>query len=386
MSAPSLTHVSSQRPSFHIDSLDGIRGCAALLVFFSHAGFGSVIPGGFGVTVFFFLSGYLITTLLRHEYERTADINLKQFYIRRAFRILPPMYVVLIILLLPFLNNSRPHAITTGALAAQFLNFVNYYFIFFGDKHAVPTTGPMWSLAIEEHFYLLFPLMLLFLLRNFGATRAAHVCIGICAIILVWRLVLLFALHIDSRKTFYEYTYMATDARIDSLLYGCVMALSMNPVLDLRTRLVSRTTWLAMLFTAAALLLFSFIYRAEWARESIRYSIQGVALIPIFFCAIHYSRWPMFRWLNWAWMRGMGTISYTFYLIHLKALEVAARYFDSQSWAARLLALSMAIAFSTLMYFLVERYCAKFRRRFAKSQGDSLPRSVGLNGTNRVPR
>src|SRR5580704_13015777 len=81
--------------SFHIPSLDGLRAVAFFIVFSAHAGMAFVVPGGFGVTVFFFLSGFLITTLMRVEVERTARVNLKNFYLRRALRILPPFYLVL---------------------------------------------------------------------------------------------------------------------------------------------------------------------------------------------------------------------------------------------------------------------------------------------------
>src|SRR5664279_4763278 len=79
------------RAAFHIPSLDGLRAVAFLMVFFGHVGAPGV-PGGFGVTVFFFLSGYLITTLLRIERERTGRVSLRLFYLRRALRILPPFY------------------------------------------------------------------------------------------------------------------------------------------------------------------------------------------------------------------------------------------------------------------------------------------------------
>src|SRR3954447_14498911 len=80
---------------FHIPSLDGIRAVSFAIVFVAHAGWGHIVPGGFGVTVFFFLSGYLITTLLRLEAEERGQIGMKQFYVRRVLRILPPFYTVL---------------------------------------------------------------------------------------------------------------------------------------------------------------------------------------------------------------------------------------------------------------------------------------------------
>src|SRR5438270_10676355 len=80
---------------FQIPSLDGLRAVSFMIVFLSHAGLGRFVSGGFGVTVFFFLSGYLITTLMRMEADKTGHVSLKLFYLRRAVRILPPFYIVL---------------------------------------------------------------------------------------------------------------------------------------------------------------------------------------------------------------------------------------------------------------------------------------------------
>src|SRR5215813_9403267 len=85
----------ARHESLYIPSLDGIRACSVMVVFAAHAGLRGLIPGGFGVTVFFFLSGYLITTLLRMEHEQSGQIRLRNFYLRRVYRIIPPMYIVL---------------------------------------------------------------------------------------------------------------------------------------------------------------------------------------------------------------------------------------------------------------------------------------------------
>src|SRR5579884_2556844 len=77
-----------------LPSLDGIRGVSFLIVFVAHAGLDHVIPGRFGVSIFFLLSGYLITTLLIREHRKTGRISLKLFYARRSLRIFPPLYVV----------------------------------------------------------------------------------------------------------------------------------------------------------------------------------------------------------------------------------------------------------------------------------------------------
>src|SRR5688572_18281201 len=90
----------SASPAFHIPSLDGLRGAAFLVVFFGHALPAALlrfVPPAFGVTVFFVLSGFLITTLLRKEFDKTGTVSLREFYLRRALRILPPFYIVLVL-------------------------------------------------------------------------------------------------------------------------------------------------------------------------------------------------------------------------------------------------------------------------------------------------
>ena len=151
---------------FRIPSLDGIRALAALTVFISHVGLRDVIPGGFGVTVFFFLSGFLITTLLRMEWEKTRDISLKNFYLRRA---LPHLAADVHRAADPDdsagQRQDRSRA-TPAALARNSCSTPTTTSSAASDATLIPGACPMWSLAVEEHFYLMFPLGLLFLLRR----------------------------------------------------------------------------------------------------------------------------------------------------------------------------------------------------------------------------
>lgn len=343
---------------FHIPSLDGIRAIAAFIVFVSHCGLEDVIPGGFGVTIFFFLSGFLITTLLRQEYDKKGDISLKKFYLRRLYRIIPPLYIVLVVLLLPYSLRGSTHHATNLAITAQFLQLTNYYAIFWGSDTMIPGTGAMWSLAVEEHFYLLFPLALLLLLKRSNYQRIGIIFIGACLAVLAWRCVLQFGL--GARP---DYIYMATDTRIDSLLYGCIMGIWLNPVLERQFVNVSTARWIGVLALAAGILGLTFLYRSESFRQTFRYSLQGVALFPIFFCAIRKTEWPIFRWLESRPIRFLGLISYTFYLIHLKALVIVHRYIEASMPVRAVLGFILAVAFSSAMYFFVERHLGALRRR-----------------------
>jgi peptidoglycan/LPS O-acetylase OafA/YrhL len=359
----------------HIPSLDGIRGLAALLVFTSHVTRPDLLPGGFGVTVFFFLSGYLITTLLRTEYERNGDISFRRFYLSRVYRILPPMYIVLGLMLLLCLSGVRDNEMTWDAVLAQFAHFTNYYYAFAGERHFVTGTSTLWSLAVEEHFYLLFPLVLLLLLRRLDPARVAAVLLAACAVVLAWRCCVVFVLGWGE-----AYTYHATDTRVDSILFGCVMGLWCNPALEAKRVTLARPVVGLVLFASTAMLLVSFLVRTPEFRESLRYSLQGMALFGLFFCAVRYHHWRLFSWLDSRPMRALGLVSYTVYLVHLPILGLLKQYttFGKPALAV-LCALGTALV-STAMYLLVERRLAALRR---KLHG---PRFRHANDSGAVPQ
>jgi peptidoglycan/LPS O-acetylase OafA/YrhL len=161
----------------------------------------------------------------------------------------------------------------------------------------------------------------------------------------------------------HDYTYVATDTRLDSLLYGCILGVWCNPALDRGERMPGKRTWLVLLAVSIGLLLFTFLYRSESFREVFRYSIQGIALFSVFYCAVRFHHWPAFAWLDTRPMRAMGLISYTFYLVHVPCLLLLRKYLDLGVWPRTVLAFLLTVAVSAAMYFLVERHMAGLRRR-----------------------
>src|SRR4029077_12459985 len=144
-----------------IPSLDGLRAISILIVLVSHAGYGTVVPGGLGVTIFFFLSGYLITTLLLDENKRSGRINIGKFYLRRVFRLFPPLLVTLVIAYSLVALGLLDGGISWAGVLAQLLYFANYYGLFFDPGNTTAAgTGILWSLAVEEHFYMVYPAVL----------------------------------------------------------------------------------------------------------------------------------------------------------------------------------------------------------------------------------
>ncbi len=170
-----------------IPSLDGLRGVSFLIVFVAHAGLDKIIPGRVGVNIFFLLSGYLITTLMIREREKTGWISLKLFYLRRSLRIFPPMYSIMAATLIYLAVVHHLEGITFVGVCSQLFYYQNYFF--HGGKGLIPGLGVLWSLAVEEHFYLFFPLlMLLFVARFKMSYREIAICLlWMCGAILVWR-------------------------------------------------------------------------------------------------------------------------------------------------------------------------------------------------------
>jgi peptidoglycan/LPS O-acetylase OafA/YrhL len=343
----------------HIASLDGFRALSVALVFLAHAGLDNVVPGGFGVTIFFFLSGYLITTLMRVENTRNGHVNLGHFWLRRVLRILPPFYVVLAgACLLTWWLDGRG-ALAAAPTAAQALHVSNYWIIAHGYDGVPVGTGVYWSLAVEEHFYLAFPWLFIALQKGRLSQRSqAFVFLGLCALVLAWRLILVLYLHPSTDRT-----YMGTDTRIDSILFGCALAVWCNPALD--APVLDEKWWKWLLLPGALVVLaLCVVIRNEAFRETLRYSLQGMALAPLMIAAIRFREWPLFRPLNWHPVAFLGVLSYSFYLVHFAVIYAVQRLTPALAPLVQgMLALALTLALAAVLYRFLERPCARLRRR-----------------------
>ena len=157
------TYVSIQPSYNYIPPLDGLRACAILLVLGGHFSVPH-IPNDFGVTLFFFISGFLITRLLLAELIEKGTVSLYQFYVRRILRLYPALLFAIILSVI-FYFYVKEKTIPTEELTSALFYFANYYGLSKGYDVA-NTFTILWSLAVEEHFYLLFPLMFLAFSEN----------------------------------------------------------------------------------------------------------------------------------------------------------------------------------------------------------------------------
>jgi peptidoglycan/LPS O-acetylase OafA/YrhL len=345
----------------YVRELDGIRAVAVSFVVFAHYRLIPYIPGGFGVTLFFFLSGYLITTLFFSEYNINQEISVRQFYLRRWLRLTPPLVVSILIANI-FYSISRTavggQSIPIGTNAAVLLYYTNYYDLYFNmDPYKVIPFGVCWSLAVEEHFYLIWPWIIR---ANIASTKKLlSVIVTLCAVVLIWRFVVRYFLHLPI-----EYSGFATDCRIDSILYGALL------------RVLLETSWASVVMSflrspvcrilAAAALLVTFIIRDDDFRETVRYTIQGIALMPLFAAVLSDSPKTLLRRvLSSRPMVLIGRLSYSIYLFHLMARTPAEVYFGSPFRVESVvsgLVITGAVAY--ILFIYVERPMAQLRHRF----------------------
>lgn len=346
----------------YIPSLDGVRAIAVMLVLVSHSGFGHIVPGGFGVSIFFFLSGYLITTLLEKEFGGFGTINLKNFFIRRFYRLFPLLFATLtlgyVITYLGLVNGK----VSIDGFLYQLFYLANYNEVFEWTLNTPDELDILWSLAVEEHFYLFFPALYLLVRKYLSADAIVVVIYILCIAILMWRFQLVYGFGESNERTYY-----ATDTRIDSILYGCFFALRFNPLTKYPrlNRATFDKKFFFFILIGSTLVLVSLIYRDEGFRETARYAIQGIGIMPFFYYAIAFNGTKLFSWLNSKWLTTLGIYSYSIYLIHhLVAGFIEKQEITQNVFVKLLLVTSTSIFFAYIYNKYAECHFKRIRLRY----------------------
>ena len=303
-----------------MQAFDGLRGLAVVAVLLFHSRLSGARGGFLGVSAFFTLSGYLITSLLLAEHARSGRISLRAFWMRRGRRLLPAAYVALAGILAfgaTIATVDQARALRGDVLSA--LTYVaNWHFYLSGRSYAHLFTAPspvlhFWSLAIEEQFYLVFPLLLFGIIRMARGRRwvvGAFLTAGIAASIVAGNVLL--ASRGESR------VYYGTDTRAAELLIGALLAVVFAPR-DISTRHVGRSTRAAIAVAGAAALAVMVWWWAT-VEQSDRWLYRGGFALHacltaiVIACALVHS--PLSRALSWRPLVGLGVISYGVYLFH----------------------------------------------------------------------
>ena len=351
--------------------LDGLRAIAVGLVVLFHLQLPGLGAGFLGVDVFFVISGFLITTLLLIEHERTGRISLSAFWARRARRLLPALALVMLtVAVVTLLTATDSQKVSLrGDLLATIFYVGNWHFI--GTSTYFASTGgesPLlhtWSLAIEEQFYLFWPLLVIGTALVLVRTRRAIIVLSAVGIaISVYLLARLWSPDMVDRA------YMGTDARIFEPLIGALAAAVLT--WTIARRWVQRFGPVLALVGAAGLVFCVAVIRPE---DSF-YFHGGAELVSLATLAIVVAIWHerggvVGRALSWRPLVLLGVISYGVYLWHWPvALWTGVRTPEvSHLDARRVLAVALTLAAAAASYLLLER---PVRERLGSKEGGTV--------------
>ena len=352
--------------SGYLPTLDGWRAVAIAMVMIAHvtdalfaagapyeapAWFGLTRHGALGVDVFFGISGFLITSRLLEEHEHRGRISLPGFYIRRFCRIIPPYYVFLAAL--AALTVAGRIAIERPELQASAFFVRNYFGL---RLPAGWYSGHLWSLAVEEHFYLLWPTLLVLL-----TPRRARLGVVLFALaVAAWR-VAEFRLGLLSRLLGPDVSfYFRTDIRFDALLWGCAAAFVYHHprASAIASRWLSTPSWTALVVLFVAIVALHPPMAMAWQAMIIPCLLLGTVLHP---------RRVAARFLESPPMRWSGRISYSLYLWQQLFLAPWMLYPALPLGALQRLPLNIlaTVVAAAASYYLIERPMIKVGHRLA---------------------
>ena len=350
-------------------SLDGLRGISILLVFVSHYGF-PLLPGAFGVTIFFFVSGFLISRLLQNELLSTGSISLKNFYIRRVLRLAPAL--VFFVAFFGVLWWQLFTLFSFEALFAAIFYYFNYFKLFVGD--VFPPYNVLWSLAVEEHYYIIFPGLFLFI---GGMTKnTVKIFIFFAGFILLWRFMLLHLISEQSIALDYQYLKKSTDTRFDSILYGALLATmaftsGANVFLEkLRTFSIAIVGGLIVIiglsFKLPAFNQYEVISELQY---TLRYTLTGIGLLLVLNYILFAKTATVFRTiLSTPILVYIGKLSYSIYLWHLATLVTAKKLYPQDIGISMYLICTVITLIAALIsYHFVELKFIKLRHKFGSN-------------------
>jgi peptidoglycan/LPS O-acetylase OafA/YrhL len=328
----------------HLPALDAVRAFAVLLVILYHHEYPA--PGDLGVLSFFVLSGFLITWLLLHEHGKNGSIALRRFYIRRVLRLFPAFYLYWLAVTIMLVVFGKK--ILWPQAWSSFFYFNNYYQAIYG--HFSSVYSHTWSLAVEEQFYLLWPVILIWLLRR-GADLA-HVLAGAIVCVWAWRAFLIFGAQVPG-----VWLYEAFDARADHLMVGCLLAVALEQQRFGRiwTALCSHRLLPALtLGLLVAEVMLSRAWQMDSASRYVDFIVQPLLVAALIVQWMAFSATSAWRWLGWAPLAYVGRISYGIYL-HQQCAHALKPLTQMAPVPPILITLPLIIASASASYYFVER-------------------------------
>jgi len=359
--------------TFYRPQLDCLRFFAFVFVFISHAF--SIDPdyynqlgasptlalwisktigsGGLGVVLFFVLSSYLITELLVRELDRRGRLDVKSFYVRRALRIWPLYYFFLLLVYLAIPKDSI-YSLQTNFFLSMVL-FVGNWACVFTNGMGDSVAGPLWSISVEEQFYLAWPLII----SQVGIRYLKHICIGLIVIANVTRIVM------EKKGAGFIAFWCSTVTWFDAIAAGALIALLLRgrtPRLSFFVRL-----FLGLLGICVWVLTIrfrSFLIYPDVA--SFPLVIAASSMILVATLSGNLSN-PVLVYL--------GRMSYGLYVFHALGLAIASFFLTKYSALHALMGLALTIMMAAASFHWLEKPFLKLKKRFTYVATDPIPLS-----------
>ncbi len=366
----------------HRPELDGLRGVAILSVLVYHTINNRlhlpIFSGGYlGVDLFFVLSGFLITTILLEEWGRSGTVSLRMFYLRRVLR-LAPAYVSLLLVVLGlellllragprFEQETRQTFQAIPATLFYVSNWVRTFEIF-----PLRSLSITWSLAIEEQFYLLWPVSLLWgLRRGWSPKRLLAVTLSLMAASMALR----FGLHLNGQP--WDRSYYGTDARVGELLAGCALGIvATSGWLPAASRWLRLSTQTGMLLVGVLVLVSPNPGIAGmWMHAA--YPLLAILVAGGVISLLVDTGSLMAAVMRMAWLRWIGRISYGLYLWHSVLLYFVSLIWLGDTTLSVIVGMGMTMVVVIGSYYLIERPALKLKSRLRRSASISSPVPVG---------
>ena len=346
-------------------ALDGIRGFAVLSVMVFHAIPVQVSGGFLGVDVFFALSGYLITGLLLSEHLKTGKIDFWRFFAKRGFRLMPALVSMLIVYGL-MIWAFKPSADLKNQgldILAAFLYVTNWVRV--ANHNQVSDLGHTWSLGVEAQFYLVWPFILVLLIRCFGFKRRLLIAVVSLAVFSYGIRYWLVHQGVDVSRV-----YNGTDARAETVMWGAALAVTLR--LDLTSPLVNaqkKAIWPTMLAWLSLAALAVAIVKTQWLSDFYyQMGITVVALLSIFLIGyLHlFENTFIRRIFEYKLVVWVGAISYGLYVWHFPIYQMIISW-GLDGWYLLSLGLLLTFVAAAISFYGLERPVLNWYK--AKSNG-----------------
>jgi peptidoglycan/LPS O-acetylase OafA/YrhL len=297
-----------------IDALDAIRVLACVSVVIAHSPLWPGRFGGHGVTMFMVLSGFVITLLLRREWEWGSTVDVRAFWARRLLRLVPAYFAYVAFVMLIDLARGRTWSL--GLLGATMTFTVNYYNAVLG--HPPSPVAHTWSLSVEQQFYLVWPLVFL-AVRPWGRSRLVRVLVATIVAVALWRSILFFQLGASM-----SWIWNAFETRADALAMGCLLAVCWEaPVVQRVSSALGRWSWTPVPTLALIVASRSLVLDPAWQMS------LGITVTAALAVVLVAQMGAIGRRGESAWghpvVRYLGRITYGSYLFHALALDAAEK-------------------------------------------------------------